>query len=295
MIPVGRLAPKDQWDQTLLDDLFSNQLYPTGLEFERVEGYPNTVGCCLLIPARYWHQHTDQISEAISRYDWCLAFRVGDEEDVFRVEDVAHPNIRWWVQTPRVGRDYGDARLFGVGYSPHFTDLPVEPPVKDVDVFLSAQRTNGRPGRHFRVHERRDDLFKVLKRGPWVKQLVARDGFAQGDRGEYVAGMLSAKVAPAPTGNVCPDSFRLWEALEAHCVPIADQVSPVYDSRGYWELVWPDAPFPIYADAGVVPSFIDDVLESWPTDANRVAAAYMRYKRQLAHWLREDLEALGAL
>ena len=79
MIHVGRLAPGNQWDQNMLDLLFANQLYPTGLTFKRVEGYPSGVdGCILLIPGRYWVDKANQISEAISRYQWILAMRVGD-------------------------------------------------------------------------------------------------------------------------------------------------------------------------------------------------------------------------
>lgn len=294
MIPVGRLAPKDQWDQTLLDDLFANRLAPTGMEFKRVEGYPHTDGCCLLIPARYWHQHTDQISEAIQRYDWCLAFRCGDEEDLFDITRVEHPNVKWWVQTPR--RDYpADVRLFGVGYSPHFQNLPPDPPVKDVDVFLAAQRTNGRPGRDFRVYERRAAWFKALKHGPWSKQLMERDGFAQGDRAEYVSGMLSAKIAPAPTGMVTVDSFRFWEALEAGCAPIADGVSDVDGPTDYWTRVLGNHPIPVVTELADLPNIVDEVLSDWPAIADRIAAWYRGYKQSLATWLRDDLKALGAI
>lgn len=293
MIPVGQLAPFDQWDQTVVLQLLDN--HP--LNFERVKGYPNTdQGCCLLIPSRNWHQHTDQISEAIERYDWCLAFRCGDEEDLFDISKVEHPNLKWWVQTPRGDRDYGDARLIGVGYSPHFVDLPQEPSAKDIDVYLAAQKSNALKGRHFKVYERRAAFFKALKHGAWSKQLVERDGFAQGDRTEYVQGMLAAKIAPAPTGMVSVDSFRFWEALEAHCVPVADSVSDVDGPTDYWQrLFGEDFPFPTVNDVADLPSIVDGLLEGWPANANRCAAWWMRYKRQLAYWLREDLAELGAI
>jgi hypothetical protein len=287
MIPVGRLAPADQWDQNLLDQLFANKLYPTGLQFRRYEGYPNAEGCCLLIPSRYWHQHTDQITEAIERYAWCLAFRCGDEEDLFDISKVEHPNLKWWLQTPRVGRDYGDARLFGVGFPPHFNDLPVEPPRKKYDVFISGQET----------HQRRLECFRALRwnmKPSWV--VDATDGFTRGmPAGVYAAGMVEARVAPCPSGAVSPDSFRAWEALEAHTIPILDAVSPVDGDTDYWEQVLPGCPAPVLREYADLPGYAEDALKGWPANANRITAYYMRYKRGLARGLREDLQALGAL
>lgn len=290
MIPVGRLAPVDQWDQNLLDRLFANTLYPTGVKFRRFEGYPNTDGCVLLIPSRYWHQHTDQISQAIERFSWVLGMRCGDEEDTLNISKVSHPNIKWWVQTPRVGRDYGDARLFGVGFPPHFNDLSQDVPEKDIDVFLAAQNT----------HARRRECFEVLEKTAGSQFVHATTGFTQSWRdgagpGDYALQMMKAKVAPAPSGAVSPDSFRFFEALEAHCVPVADDVSPVDGHTDYWRRLFPDAPFPILTDYESLPGYIEDQLDGWPANANRIAGWWMRQRRRYAHWLVQDLEALGAL
>lgn len=298
MIPVGRLAPLKQWDCNMFELLVSNRLYPTGLEFRSWDGYPGypqARGCVLQVPGRYWAAHTDQINEAIKRYEWLLLVRTSDEEDLFDVRKIVHPNVKFWVQTPRVGRDYGDARLFGVGYPPHFNDLPKEPPDKSLDVFLSAQTSNGLPGDQFRLYERRARFFDVLKAGSWVSELVERGGFAQGDRAEYVAGMLSAKVAPAPTGTVSVDSFRFAEALEAHAVPVADAVSDVDGVTDYWHRLYPGAPFPILRDTEHLPMIVDGLVDGWPANSNRVAAFWMRYKRELSLWLKTDLQQLGAL
>ena len=279
MIDVGRLAPTEQWDQTMLDLLFANKLYPTGIEFRRHEGYPHSVGAVVIIPGRYWAEKTNGISEALSKYKWVLAIRTGDEENLFDPERVFHRNIKWWVQTP--DRDY-DARLFGVGFTPHFVELSDQP--RDVEVFLSAQNT----------HHRRDQCFAALKGVDGV--IEATDGFTRGmTPQDYAHTMCSAKVVPCPSGAVSPDSFRLHEALEAHCVPIADDVSPVYDSHGHWKLMFPDAPFPILTDYAYLPGWINDQLRAWPANANRVAAWWIGQKRLMARWLREDLTELGAL
>lgn len=285
-ITVTRLAPGNQWDCNMLDRLFANQLYPTGLEFRRVDGYPNHVdGCILIIPGRYWHQRANEISETLSRYDWILGIRTGDEENDFDPYSVWHNNIKWWVQTPQVGHDYDEGtRFFGVGYPPHFNHL--KPSERNVDVFLSAQDT----------HERRTECFAAVGRAKGTKMLHRTAGFTQGmDKDEYALWMRSAKIAPAPSGAVSPDSFRLYEALESHTVPIADDISPTHDSSGYWRMVHPDAPFPILDKYEQLPGYIEDQLKEWPANVNRITAWWMRYKRQMSQWLREDLTELGAL
>lgn len=282
-ITVGRLAPGDQWDQTMLDDLFANRLYPTGLEFRRVEGYPPHVdGCILLIPGQYWHKQTDQITEAVQRFSWCLGIRTGDEESLFDCSNVLHPNLKWWSQTPRGDMD---ARLIGLGYTPHFRQLKWACPDKSTGVFLSGQNTHGR----------RKECFQALENYSGDKVVRPTEGFTEGfEPAEYVSGVVNAKVCPAPSGAVSPDTFRLYEALEAHCVPIADDVSPAYDSAGYWRRLFPDCPFPLIENYSDLPGYIDDQLKGWPANANRIAAWWMRQKRLYAQWLKEDLAALGA-
>lgn len=288
-VAVGQLGPKDQWDQNMLDLLFGNELYPTGLRFERSDGYPNSHGCCLIIPARYWVGHYATITEAIGTYDWVLAFRCGDEEDQFDLTQIRHRNLRWWVQSPRADKNYGDARLFGVGFPPHFNKLPADPPVKDLDVALSAQCT----------HPRRKEAFEALRHvHPSYNTLIhPTEGFTKGIPPEaYTDAMVRAKVAPAPAGPATADTFRLFEALEAHCVPIADDCSLFSSSwvTGFWRRLFPDAPFPILTDYTELAPLAAAALDGWPANANRIAAWWIQQKRRYAHWLREDLEVLGA-
>lgn len=284
MIPVGWLAPSaDCWDSNMLRRLTDGTLYPHGIEFKHCVGYPNTDdGCVLVVPGQYWHQATDRITEAIQRFEWVLLVRTADEEDLFDVGAVVHPRLKWWIQTPR--KKYPDCRVFGVGFPPHFNDLPAEPPEKLLNVFLSAQNT----------HDRRRQCFEALQ--GIDGRVEATAGFTQGmDPAEYVRCMSKAKVAPAPSGAVSCDSFRVYEALEAHTVPIVDTVSPVDGLTDYWTRIFPGyLPFPTYTNPAELKPLITQTLSD-PAIANRVAAFWMRYKRQLAHWLRSDLEQLGAL
>lgn len=285
-ITVARLSPGDQWDQNMLDRLFANQLYPTGLEFQPHSGYPNNVaGCILIIPGQYWAKRCYEISEAISRYDWVLLIKTGDEANILDPYQIYHRNCRWWVQTPDTRTEYEPGtRFFGVGYPPHFNNL--KPQDRDTDIFLSAQNT----------HARRNQCFGQVTRARGKKMVQATPGFTKGmDPAEYALWMCAAKVAPAPSGADSPDSFRVYEALEAHAIPIADDISPTYDSAGYWRMLFPDAPFPILNTYEQLPGYIEDQLKAWPANANKITAWWMRQKRNMSRWVREDLEALGAL
>jgi hypothetical protein len=260
----------------MLDLLFDNDLYYTGLTFKRVEGYPHTDGAILIIPGRYWFDKGNQISEAIAKYHWVLAMRVGDEEDLFDPEIVFHRNIKWWVQTPKPGSDYGDARQFGIGFPPHFNEIPFTE--RGTGVFLSAQNT----------HDRRHQCFAALESVDVPKLVAETSGFTAGmERKRYVQCMCAAKIAPAPAGPVTGDSFRLYEALEAHTVPIADD-------KKFWLNLFPDAPFPIVDNYEQLGGYIHDQLEQWPANSNRITAWWMHQKRQLSKWLVEDLDDLGA-
>lgn len=288
-INVGRLHPGDQWDQTLFDKLFANELWPTGLEFRRVGAYPaNDQGCILMIPGRYWNQRYNELSESISRYPWVLAIRTGDEEDTFDPGEIIHNNILWWVQSPRTDREYpAGSRFFGCGFAPSFAKLPPEPPEHcGLSVLLVAQNN----------HPRRQAFFDTLPLDEPYWTILPSPGFTQGWKPEqYAAVMMKSRVHPCPSGPATPDTFRVFESFEAHGVPIADDLCPRYDSTGFWNLLFPDAPFPILRDVENLPGWIRDQLALWPANANKIAAWWIAQKRRYAQWLREDLAELGAI
>jgi hypothetical protein len=283
MIPVVRLDPVSQWDQNVLNQLWSNQLFPTGYTFdyhERCGALPQEQfdGCILIIPGRYWHERIDEVSTYMAQFAWVLAIRTGDEQDLFDIRKILHRNIRWWVQTPRTDRNYRDVRTFGVGYTPHFdTPQDIIPDV-GIDVFLSAQNT----------HPRRFEAFSSMNCMPGLNMVKHQTaGFTQGLAPElYTQYMIHSRIALAPAGPDTPDTFRLYEALQAHTVPIADDVCTNYDSTGYWEMLFDDAPFPIITEWSDSPGMVKRLLEDYPRNANRIAAWWMRQKREYVHWLR---------
>lgn len=274
MIPVGWLAPAGCWDQTHLHDLLES-----GPLMRFHAGYPPGDGAVIVVPGRYWAGHEPAVAEALAKYRWVLLIVTSDEESLFGT--VEHPNMRLWVQTPRQGRDYGDAFLFGVGYTPHSRTL-VKSSEKTLNVFLSAQNT----------HPRRGQCFVALE-GLRDSRVHSTAGFTQGmDPSEYMACMTGAKIAPCPSGAVSVDSFRVWEALQAGALPVVDTVSPVDGITDYWARLFGDVPFPVVADWSQVQW--GALLDTWSSNMAEVQAWWKLQKRRYAERLVEDLKALGA-
>jgi hypothetical protein len=65
-----------------------------------------------------------------------------------------------------------------------------------------------------------------------------------------------------------------------------------YDSSGYWKMMFPDAPFPILTRWSDSPGLVKQAVNDWPSNANRIAAWWMRRKRDYVRWLHHDLQLL---
>jgi hypothetical protein len=75
-------------------------------------------------------------------------------------------------------------------------------------------------------------------------------------------------------------------------VPIADDITPGYDSKGFWAQLFPDAPFPIITDYESLPNYIEEALDNWPANANRVWAWWIAKKRSMAIDVSADIQLL---
>ena len=258
---------------------------------------PAGEGAVVVVPARY---HTPaEINDLIAPLPWVVLILTSDEESTFDANALsfvanpaAHPNLALWVMTPRPDRTYPHGtRFIGEGFNP-----ATRPALKAhgdtdrrTDVYLSGQDT----------HSRRHDLFRALAncQRPWRLDVTATEGFMQGHpRDEYLARMAQAKVALCPSGPATPDSFRLYEALEAGCVPLADETAPgAYPNRGYWEMVAPGHPFELVPHWGEFEKYVATALHRWPEKAAECQAWWVRHKRTMRRWLADDVARLSGL
>lgn len=280
-------------DHYMLIDMFSGVDYKplSGINYNIVDSFDQATGRGVVHIANGATSDVSELNEVLSRYEWVLLMIASDEENLFDIDNLEHPNIKVWVQTPRANKDYGDVRFFGVGYgysSRYRSDYTQGYLNKPADVFISGQNTHARRNLVFEQL----DLYEETHPENRV-QIFETEGFTQGmDPADYYNHMAATKVAPAPSGIVSPDSFRLYEALEMGAVPIADDVSPRYDSRGYWARIFPDAPFPILQDDDIN-TLIDEAQDSYQEKANSIFAWWMAQKRRYAHDLVDDILELS--
>lgn len=287
------------WDQGMIEALISGELWqvPGAFEFEHHERAifderrmpTGAQGAVVVVPARHNADHVDRLNRDLDRLRWVLLILTGDEEGAFPIERVQHHRLRMWVMTPQPWRDYGDARLIGSGWPPGIRDVLAEIPpqhTRNPWAFMGQVTHERRHACAEMLHQRHDRDRAWLTETP---------GFTQGQpQRDYWQWMAGAKIAPCPSGPVSPDSFRVYEALEAGCVPIADNLAPTDESNSYWQRIFGAVPFPLVEGEWAAQSAtIDWCLDEWPRNANRIFAWWQRYKRGLAWAFHDDIAKLA--
>jgi hypothetical protein len=290
------------WDQAIIERLLAGRYrapcWPDFVHHDALADVPDAEGAVVVLPARHHTSLDDlrRINEATASLPWLLLILNGDEEHSYPYGHVEHPNMRLWVQTPDATRTYPPGtRYLANGPATLAYDTPWGERTRDV--VLLAQDT------HARRHECADAVQAILDTGR-PGHLTRTAGFTQGvEPAEYMALMASARVCPAPSGPVCVDSFRAWEAMELGAVPVLDGRTPGGGlGVAYWvevigsDATFPgsDAAFPVVSGWDELAAYVDHITADWPAPASRAAAWWMRYQRDMARRLVADLRDLGA-
>ena len=287
---------RDFWDYSFLKDLLHGTVWKPagGYEFRHHDNFDEiTTGAVVILPARSHKEHVAQLNNDLSKLEWCILFLMGDEDHEFPIDQLKMTHrMKVWVMSPQEKTSSVPQVPFINGYTPETNTLLKE--FKDAfdkkqnDVFFSGQVT----------HSRREDCVAAIKELPEAVNLLLNEtkGFTQGiERGQYLKEMASAKIAPCPSGPCIQDTFRLYEALEAGVIPIADAKTPTmteYD--GFWTYLFAsDPPFPVIHDWDTLPALVDDILPSWKHESNKVFSWWQMEKRSTAYKLARDIALLS--
>jgi len=284
---------KGYWDHGLVNDLLNGELWkvPYDIEYEEKTSLSGLDSAIIVFPARSQVDCVEKLNKDIAKLKWVVLFLTGDEEALFPVEEIKHDNIKIWVMSPRPGR-HDKYRKLGTGYPPQALEN-MQYSKKELDYFFAGQIT----------HQRRYEMQKQIKVIQANKEknnlnglFIPTQGFTQGEKPEdYYKHLSDAKVAYAPSGPETPDSFRLFEALEADCIPIADTRDPkgIFPD-GYWTFFFgEEPPFPVITNYEQLQGYTQDVLKDWKHISNKVFSWWQRKKREIAYNLFTDLNTLG--
>lgn len=293
----NEIHPEQQMDSGVLHRLFDGSAWPTGYEFEEYVGTPqftySTEIPVVIVAARHHVDDVGAINAYLTQFDGVVLVLLGDEEAIFPWSEIVHPNIRFWVMMPHPAK-HADmvpwAYFFGTGYKADTVDLlPSAAPEKPLAWVFAGQAT------HARRKQAVDGLRKAMPRTNGV--LAPTSSFTSGmERPEYMNGLAMARIAPCPSGPVTADTMRLYEALEAGCLPIVDY-GPEGSPGGFWEFCYgEDHPLIQTNDWNSVGGIIEAELipSRWPRNANLTSAWWQQQKRGMARRLVRDLTELGA-
>lgn len=281
------------WDTRILEAMFDGSLWPHHLTFTHHDGPTLHGGAIIVVPARHHcsPEDVETINLTASAYESVLLILCGDEEGRFPWKDIKHDNIRFWVQMPDP-KHYADMAdfgfFFGNGWGAATPELITEgwPEMDSKDTLwsFSGQVTNSRR------KQAANGLQKASTRV--AGSFRPTQGFAQGlPSAEYARELAHSWVVPCPSGPCSVDTFRVYEALEAGCIPLVDTQTPRGETN-YWDFVYGNNPLPKVSDWGDVGGLIEVLLARRCRIAAECSAWWQKQKSVMVHRLISDLVEL---
>lgn len=284
------------WDQGFLERVFAGRVHRTRYRYEHAEvrspthwPHPDS-GAVVVLPGSYNAEHIAAVNAWLDRLPWVVLFVTSDEESLFPLEQLRHPSMVVYVE-PDMGRLYDEGvRFLGMQCKADTHDLlaefTAEMQERPTDLFFAGQVT----------HPRRERCAQAIEAtcadgviNGWWK--FTRSFAAGYERPEYLYEMAQAKVAPCPSGPAIVDSFRLWEALEAGCVPVADARKDG-SKEGYWHRAFGDPAFPILDRWEQLPELTAALVADWPQAANRVQVWWQQWQRRFVLEVEDTIDHL---
>lgn len=285
------IIDRGYWDNGLLEDIFKQVEVEHHYDFDWVhEGD----GAVVIINGRTHIEDADAINEDIAKLSWVLFIDTGDEEATFPWRKIKHPIMRVWVMLPRMNQHDDVSFHLPNGYRNETHELLKEIGYQDkpIDWFFAGQVNHAR--REQCVYELQTFLDYNDERSNGVLLTGNEFGKELMPYKEYLAQMAQTKIALCPSGIESPDNFRLYEALEAGCLPIVDAFSTNNQSSGFWQYLFGnDVPFPIVNYWDVLPKLMPELLKGYPANANRCYAWWQNYKRKIKYKLLDDVKELA--
>lgn len=306
-VPLSWIGePRCKWDMQWIDRMLKGHegLPAGGYRFVETPWTPEDgLGRVVIFPAGDHPSlaYAERLRREVDELEWCLLIATSDECSRFPWEAMRlsrwPDRCRLWVMTPRPGYWYPQGtRFIGEG-------SPAGPQVfadwraltRDLDLFYSGQ-VGGNERRQLAIPAIRETCDRLRRTSVKVTKQFLHDpegNLVQSPGADYtyIHGLTRAWVAPAPSGSCTQDSFRLFEALEAGCIPIADELSP-HGNPGYWDMIGMGEVMPRIEFWRHLPPMVEGLLVDRCATAAHVGSRWQQYKRNTLARLYDDVEEL---
>ena len=270
----GQSFPDHKWDFGFLKETFEKN----NIDYSECVSLPEEDRAFVVVCGYENRKLFNEINKEIAKIKRVVLFVTADERGVFRADKIVHPNIEIWIQSPYPDR-HSQFNKFPIGAPSSLPEMIPTYPEKKYKMFFSGQIT----------HQRRQELAENIGnvRGAFVN---FTPGFTQGySQKEYLGYMAESMIAPCPAGTSTIDSFRFYEALEMLAFPIADIRNSSGDIQDFWDFVFPNSPIYKTASWEPLPSMAKEIMESYPNNMHQVVAWWIKYKRDFAKKIMEQI------
>lgn len=289
---------KGNWDHGMLIRYGLGDLWPgTGgcrdeLDFSIADGHGVVVGFSAGY-ARSEPARLEEFRQFLRTVPWALILHLSDEALDFDAEILREDKVKLWVQCARPGRTGDRALLLGWPYDTRELML-WEPTQNAMKVPLAERPQRWTFAGQVNHDQRRVLAYEISQRTDG--DLFVSRGFSQGRPPKaHLLSLAQGAVACCPSGYHTPDTFRLYEALEAGCLPICDRKAPRWGSDlSYWNISLGFEPFPCVDSWSEVHGLLDKYEDpvALQHDANRATAWWQGYKRSFAVGLDDESSLL---
>jgi hypothetical protein len=278
------------WDQGLLEDIFKQGNY----NHHRGIDEPSKGGIVIINGRTHTSdEDIEKINKDIAKLKWVLFIVTGDEEALFEWRKIGHKLMRVWIMLPRINQHDDVSFHLPQGYRPETRKLLKEigRQEKTQDWFFAGQVT------HERRFQCRDEITFLQDSSKYPNGTIIQTcafGQEKMPYKEYLENMAKSKIVLCPSGPETPDSFRLYEALEAGCIPVVDQFASNNKDTGFWKYLFgSDIPFPILDYWDALPTIMPYLLKDYTELSNKCFAWWQQRKMIIKNKLEQDVRELS--
>lgn len=276
------IIARGYWDQGMIENALAGRYYghpaaPTveHLEVTGDEPTPAKIGVWI-IPGMHHADDTERLNALLAVDDTVIVLVTGDEEQIFPIGRLKHPDMTLWRMTPWATQPVAVQPLHDGPKADTWKilgEISTDFPEKDIPIHFRGQVN----------HQRRRDCMAAVRRydGAVVE---GTPGFTQGiERAAYLTEMARAQVVACPAGVSMPSSFRVFEALEAGCIPVVDTRNPRGDRMAdYWRLDgFAPLDLPMVSEWSDLPRAMH-YLKNVDVSAARLQGQWFQYRRSMA-------------